>query len=539
MASSRRWLLFSIPVVLAGLAAGAYGTRAQGQTAPGTPNASEYGTTLSSFSKFYSLIEKNAATPLDPDKAIYSGAIPGMLRSLDPHSTFFDPKEYRALREDQKGRYFGVGMQVMQRKGETLVQAPFPGSPAYRAGLRPGDVIAAVNGRSTASLSTSEVADLLRGPRGTQVSIEVHRVGAPQPLMFSVTRDEITRKSVQNAFWLKPGVAYVKIDSFTETTSRELEDNFRTLGESSMKGLVLDLRDNPGGLLNEGVAVAGHFLPRGSLVVSHRGRASAERPYTARVGNHGLSYPIVVLVNGQSASAAEIVSGALQDHDRAWILGENTFGKGLVQTVFPMAESTGLALTTAHFYTPSGRLIQRDYSNRSFYDYYFHNDAGARNPADVKMTDGGRTVYGGGGITPDETYKEPPLNRLQAALYRDALFNFARVYFARHGVSLSKGWMPDAATLAELQTYLREQHVEFTEAGISAQRDWIRRHLARELYLTAFGMDESSRVFAEHDPEVEQAVASMAKAAALVESARKVIVQRLAPNPAAGAVTAR
>src|SRR5581483_3477081 len=165
----------------------------------------------------------------------------------------------------------------------------------------------------------------------------------------------------------------------------------------NIKGLVLDLRGNPGGLLNAGVSVADHFLQRGQLIVSHHGRSSPERTYVARNGNHGHDYPIVVLVDRYSASAAEIVSGALQDHDRAWILGEKTFGKGLVQTVFPLSDNTGLALTTAHFYTPSGRLIQRDYSNKSFYDYYFHKDDNARNPLDVKMTDSGRTVYGGGG----------------------------------------------------------------------------------------------------------------------------------------------
>ena len=268
---------------------------------------------------------------------------------------------------------------------------------------------------------------MLKGPRGTPVKIVVSREGTPDYLTFTVIRDEISRKSVQDAFWIKPGYAYIKILSFGETTSREMEENLKRLGENNIKGLVLDLRENPGGLLNQGVAVADHFLPKNALIVSHRGRSAPEKAYVAEHGNRGRDYPMVVLVNRYSASAAEIVSGALQDHDRALILGETTFGKGLVQTVYPLSDNTGLALTWAHFYTPSGRLIQRDYSKKSFYDYYFHRDENARNPVDVKMTEGGRTVYGGGGITPDEKYETAKLDRLQVELFRNGLFNFTRV----------------------------------------------------------------------------------------------------------------
>jgi carboxyl-terminal processing protease len=306
-----------------------------------------------------------------------------------------------------------------------------------------------------------------------------------------------------------------------------MEDNLKRLGENSIRGLVLDLRENPGGLLNQGVAVADHFLAKNALIVSHRGRSAPEKAFVAEHGNHGREYPMVVIVNRYSASAAEIVSGALQDHDRALILGETTFGKGLVQTVYPLSDNTGLALTWAHFYTPSGRLIQRDYSKKSFYEYYFHREENARNPVDVKMTEGGRTVYGGGGITPDEKFETEKLDRLQVELYRSGLFNFTRSYFGTHPASLPKGWMPDEALLVDLKSYLRSHGTVFTDADFARHRDWIRRYLTREMYTTAFNLDESDAIFARTDPEVEKAVDMMPKALALLESAKKIIVQRM------------
>src|SRR5215471_1766740 len=337
MALKRR-SLFVLPVIVLGcsIVGGFYGPRVS-MAAAAEAAGSDLDKDLDGFSKALSLVEANFADKVSPDKTIYKGAIPGMLRTLDPHSNFFDPREYQLMREDQKGHYYGVGMQVgPQPNGKTAVKAPFPGFPAYKVGLRPGDVIVAVNDKSTEGLNTTEIADLLKGPRGTTVKIVVSRVGSEEPLTFTVVRDEINRKSVQDAFWIKPGIAYIKILSFTETTSNELEENLKRLGENNLKGLVLDLRENPGGLLNEGVAVADHFLPKNSLIVTHGGRSAPEKAYVARSGNHGREYPMVVLVNRYSASAAEIVSGALQDHDRALILGETTFGKGLVQTVYPM-----------------------------------------------------------------------------------------------------------------------------------------------------------------------------------------------------------
>ena len=362
MAARRRSLVIAPAIVfVCSVLGGMFGPTIMGASA--ATSEDDVKQSLRAFTKVLGAVEDNFADKVSPDKAIYKGAIPGMTRTLDPHTSFFDPKDFQLLREDQKGHYYGVGMTVAPRNGKTIVIAPFAGSPAYKAGIRPGDVILEVNDKRTDNMTTTEVADLLKGPRGSQVQVVIAREGADKPVTFNIIRDEIPRKSVEDAFWLKPGIMYLDIQSFNENTSREVEDNFRRLGENNVKGLVLDLRENPGGLLNEGVAVADRFLQKGQTIVSHRGRSSPEKPYIARHGNEGRDYPIVVLVNRYSASAAEIVAGALQDHDRALILGDNTFGKGLVQTVYPLSENTGLALTTAHFYTPSGRLIQRDYSH--------------------------------------------------------------------------------------------------------------------------------------------------------------------------------
>src|SRR5580692_5847163 len=394
------------------------------------PEAEAVGQSLKSFSNFYSVVEQNFADPAKVDNAIYEGAIPGMLNTLDPHSHFFDPKEFAAMQEDNRETYFGTGMTVRPDGKRTIVVAPFTGSPAYKAGLRPGDAIVAVNGKSTDGLDTTAITTLLKGPRATHVHVTVARSGVPEPITVDIIRDEIPRPSVSEAFFLKPGIAYVRVNQFKENTSKELEDNLKKLGEKQIQGLVLDLRENPGGLLYEGIEVAGHFLKKNQVVVSDRGRVHPTKEYKARSNNGGKEYPVVVVVNRRSASAAEIVSGALQDHDRAWILGETTFGKGLVQEVLRLSDNTGLALTTMHYYTPSGRLIQRDYSNISFLQYYY-NKQDQKNLADEKTTDSGRTVYGGGGITPDEKFIAPVLNKFQVdTLFRkSSFFKFSAKYF--------------------------------------------------------------------------------------------------------------
>ena len=509
---------------------------------------------VKTFTRVYSAVEDNFADKVDPDKAIYDGAIPGMLHTLDPHSNFFDPKEYSKLREDQSGRYYGIGMMVGQKRGEgedimrTIVKFPFSGSPAFKSGLRPGDAIMEVNDKKTDTLAMSNVAELLKGPRGTKVQVVVRREGQDKPITFNITRDEIPRSSVPYAMMLKNGIAYITITAFNENTGKDFDEKLRRLGEKDLKGLVLDLRENPGGLLNEGIDVAGHFLKKNEMVVSHHGRIQgSNKEYRTRMEGTGKDYPVVVLVNRRTASAAEIVSGALQDHDRAWILGEPTFGKGLVQTVFPLGDNTGLALTTAQYLTPSGRFIQRDYSAISFLDYYNHSKLEQRNSANVKMTDGGRTVYGGGGITPDEHFQCTPFDyptapycstatkwdKFETEVYRKSgFFTFAVSYFGpKADATLPKGWEPDDTVVQQFHDFIVKNKYDFSEADFTADRDWVKRELKREMYITAFSYEDSQRVAIEQDPAVLKAMDSMPNAKKLLDNAKKLLVERISQQP--------
>jgi carboxyl-terminal processing protease len=524
MSSQRRYFLF-VPLFLVAcaLAGGLFGPGAQTVSAASQksvpPSDEDLRASMDSFTKVYDVVEQNFADKLSADKGIYKGAIPGMLRTLDPHSNFFDPKDFSMMREDQQGKYYGVGMQIgaQPRTGKTIVIHPFGDSPAYRAGIRPGDLLLQVDDKRVDALNTQQVADLLRGQKGTKVQVTVTREGSDKPITFNLIRDEIRRSSV-DTFWIKPGIAYMKIEQFSsETVAKEVEDQLKKLGENNIQGLVLDLRENPGGLLTEGVSVAGRWLDRGMTVVSHKGRAYSEKPYLARGSQYAETYPIVVIVNRLSASAAEIVAGALQDHDRAWILGETTFGKGLVQTVYPLSDSTGLALTTQHYYTPSGRLIQRDYSNMSFLDYYYGKRQELKNPMDVKQTDLGRVVYGGGGITPDEKYEVPKLDKFALDIYRkNAFFSFTAHFFSSHDTKLPKGWTPDEQILNNFHDFLMKEGLQFSEADWTRDHDWLRNQLRAEMYVTAFSYEDSQQVAAQQDPEVLKAVDAMSKAGDLL-----------------------
>jgi carboxyl-terminal processing protease len=491
---------------------------------------------LKSFTNVYSLVEQNYAEPINGDKAdaaIYDGAIPGMLRVLDPHSNFYDPKAYAKMREDQHGRYYGVGMVIQQQLNKVYVITPYEGTPSYRAGIHPGDIIFAVDGKSTDGMTSDLVAKALKGPKGTHVQVTMVREGQPKPLVFDLIRDEIPHPSVDLKYEIRPGVGYIHLTQFQETTAQEVIEAVD--GFSDLKGLVLDLRNNPGGLLSQAVEVCDHLLAKGQNIVSQRGRAYPDQNYTATHGNGGKTFPIVVLVNRGTASAAEIVSGALQDHDRALIVGETTFGKGLVQTVYNLSENTGLALTTYHYYTPSGRLIQRNYTGVSLYDYYYNH--GGAQPADtsnreVKFTDAGRTVYGGGGITPDEKIESPKSSRFQDTLvYKDVFFHFAPVYVANHTVE--KNFEVNDAVLAEFKKFLTAQNIEWTDNDLSAAGDWLKTRIKEKIITIQFGQVQGLRTLADWDPAIQKAITFLPEAQALEDNAHKVLTEKAMARSAA------
>ncbi|HKU21126.1 MAG TPA: S41 family peptidase [Terriglobales bacterium] len=520
-AKGRRSFFLVLAVLLACGVLGAVFGQAPGQNPQGD---SQISNSLRSFTDAYNIVEQNYAEPVNPDKAIYDGAIPGMLRVLDPHSTFFDPKAYAMLKESQSGKYYGIGMTIGPRNNHIVVIAPFAGTPAYKAGIRPGDVIVAVNGKPTDNMSTEEVAELVRGPKGTSVTLTILREGEPKPLQFAVERAEIPHYSVDLHFLLRPGIGYLHVASFDETTVDEVQNALGQFG--SLQGLVLDLRQDPGGLLNSAVGVADKFLPKGAVVVSQAGRASPEKVYHATRGEDGKPYPIVVLVDRGTASGAEIVAGAIQDHDRGLIAGENTFGKGLVQTVFPLSEDTGLALTTAKYYTPSGRLIQRNYNGVSLYDYYFERNSGNNNSGrETKYTDSGRTVYGGDGISPDVKIPPPKNNSFQdTILVHYVFFNFAQDYLQHH--HLTKAFQVTDQVLQDFRNFLSRQNVPYSEADMAQNLDWVKWNLRSEMFTDAFGMEAGLQVHAEADPEVVQALQLLPQARQLAQNARRIIAER-------------
>ncbi|MGH9687952.1 MAG: S41 family peptidase [Candidatus Acidiferrales bacterium] len=530
--SVRGILVLAVVLAMSAMMSGYFGSSAAATEAQ--PN--EMQESVQKFANVLALVQRNYADPINVDQAIYDGAIPGMLQSLDPHSEFFDPKAYAAFLEQEQGRYYGVGMVIEQgANGQTLVQVPFVNSPAYKAGIRPGDVILKVDGKACAGLNTSEVANLLRGAKGTPVTITLGREGWAKPIEVTVTRAEIPRPAVEYTAMVRPGIGYIRVSTFNDTTTdRDFVAALDQLDAPKLDGLVIDLRNNGGGLVDQSVGMADIFLHKGDLIVSHHGRSSPERRYYAIRGNQGLDVPVVVLINGQTASASEIFAGALQDHDRALIVGETSFGKGLVGTQFPLTYNTALMLITARYYTPSGRSIQRSYKNETLYDYHYNPQKPTTQEA--KLTDTGRTVYGGDGITPDVTAPVPKPDDFEqlmerrgvlypASLPPQGIGDFVRFYLGENQ-NIPQSFAVNDAVIAELRKYLDQQHIEVTDAQIQENLPYLKWEIQREVFTSVFGLDAGYKIALENDPQLDKAIASIPAAESLYSNARKMLAQR-------------
>ncbi len=520
---SRAFFCLVLVLMISAILGGVFG----GQVRATTKGEEDVDTAMKHFSTILGLVEENYASDVDSDKAVY-GAIDGMLRTLDPHSKFFDPKAFTSLREDQRGKYYGLGITVTTRFGKvTVVSPPFVGSPAEKVGLRVGDVISQVNGESTNGMDLNEVVSKLKGPRGTSVKIKVIRPGVEEPIEMNPIRDEIAKFTINNAFQIRPRIGYIRLDSFAETTGQELRDALKKVDVKNLDGLVFDLRNNPGGLLQEAIEVGETFLQKGQLIVETRGRTrGSNHQYPSQKLNSENTFPLVVLINPQSASASEIVAGALQDHDRALIVGQTSFGKGLVQSVYPLSKSAGLALTTQKWYTPSGRLIQRDYSQISQFDYYNHRETVAPQKNDIKRSDIGRVVYGGGGITPDYIVEEPKVTEFQTMLAaKYAVYTFVRDFLSKNP-PIDQSFQVSDPLMDQFKQHMTKRGIQFNDKDFADNRDYIKRAIKYEIFYNRLGVAEAGRVLLDGDPQVVKAIDLIPEAKDLASKARRQLAEK-------------
>jgi carboxyl-terminal processing protease len=456
---------------------------------------------LRRFLEVWSVVEDHAAEPADPDTAFYRGAIPGMLRQLDPHSVFFDKDQFQQLKEMQESVTRGFGSIVSVLPGRVFVLQTQPGSPAQKSGLSPGDEIISINGYPLSTLDMDQLVQLLGYARQQPAQILVRRQGSAKPLPFTLTPAELQTSSVDRAFLIEPGIGYVRVTSFDLKTAHELRDAIEKLGGSSLAGLILDLRENPGGVVNAGLETASMFLKPGQRILSARGRSAQAENIDVPPSAMPYDFKLAMLVNGRTASAAEIVAGAIQDHDRGLILGEPTFGKGLVQRVYPLSGDTGLALTTAFYYTPSGRSIQRPLRNVEL--------AEATDPQGrpAYKTDSGRPVKGGGGIEPDEIVFQEPLTRLGQVLDGSGVFpSFAGEWLARHKDEVRRGMELTPAILDEFQFFLSQRNIRPSIAEWSRERERIRARLLQEILNQALGVEAGDEIELRRDAVVRRAL---------------------------------
>jgi len=487
---------------------------------------------------------------------VFKSSIIGMLRSLDPHSNYYDREEFEELKTDQRSEYFGIGASIQNYlyndQAETFITATFDLSPAGKAGLRYGDRIVEVDGVKMSGKSSLEVRDKIRGPRGSVVKLTLERAADKRIQTIEIVRDAVPQPSIPDAYFLRPGVGYIDMTrGFNYTTTDELVDALDLLHRKGMKSLVLDLRNNPGGFLDQAIHVAEVFLPSGQLILTQKGRNGyRDNTYESKNNSPDMT-PLVILINENTASASEIVAGAMQDHDRALIVGQNSFGKGLVQSIIPLEYGAGLTLTSAKYYTPSGRLIQRDYSHGGFYDYYTHGAGIARDPRQEapkptgaeKKTDTGRAVYEGGGIAPDENVNPRTTNLTQRRML-SPIFAFVRELVNGRVRGLETSKLPKGIVFDhDLQSdeyritepifrafrefVAKDPSYKVSPAVIDRYRAFVEMELRFNIVTAAHGRILGDRVFiTTDDPQVSKAVDVLPKARNL---ARGVIDQSVRP----------
>lgn len=541
---NKKFIFAAVFLVLAGAVfGGLFGRLPVKSSADGTLTAAKI---TADYRESVRLIDAKYAGRINHEELAES-SIQGMLWTLDPHSAFFTRAEFRKLLEEQASEFYGIGVSILRHRDGVYVKSVIPGTPADKSGIRYGDRFVEIEGKDATDWTSAEVSKNVRGTRGTIVNLKVERAGVKEPIEFNITRGGVPLPSIRNYFMLGSDIGYVGLSGgFQETTSEELEAAIAELRKKGMRGLILDLRGNPGGLLPQAIDVVGQFIPSGKTVVSVKGRSSYMTGRDLKIsGGNPNDFPLVVMIDGGSASASEIVAGAVQDYGRGLVVGSNSFGKGLVQRVFRLPYGTGLTLTTARYYTPYGRSLQRDYSNGSIYEYYAgHAEEGEEDPEAVPTpekkdppkgrpvkTAGGRIYYGGRGIEPD--LKAPPLafTPLRARI-NEAAFFFTRQLVAgqiREFESFKTGKQNFRLTVNpgefEIGEELYEAFVRFavgdpefglTRANIDTQKTFARSRLRGEIATAVNSNEAGQQVLLETDPQVLKAIDAMPEAEKLL-----------------------